>query len=146
MIGNRRQFLFGSAGFIVGSSLTAYLLRKRRRKSRPVKPQLATNVDDWVLTPEDLNALGYDSGVPRDTSMKILDGTDFMGGGDFEAKRVQNAAECAAACEATDQCNAFTYAKVNHPLSEKKQMCWLKSEESPENVVRDAFYISGLKP
>ena len=53
--------------------------------------------------------------------------------------------ECLKKCTYEERYNSFTYAKLSHPLSNKRSTCWLKSGSAPEYVVSDIHYISGFK-
>lgn len=153
----RRELLIAGLGFGVGGALATttglgyyYVRRARRLANAPVRQVMRvpsdTSVENWVLTDDDRQVLEQSDGLPESQTLEILDNVDIPGSGDLRAEDVSSVSQCIAACEADDQCNAFTFARMSHPLAEKRHKCWLKSQKNPERRIIDVNYISGLKP
>jgi hypothetical protein len=147
---SRRNFLFGVVGFGLGGALATatglgvYYYRRSRRQV-PWIVRDSASLEEWVLTESDFNALAELDGVPGSEALQIMDNVDIPASGDFRAERVSSARECVAACEADEQCNAFTFARLSHPQEHKRHMCWLKENGKPDRLVDDVHYISGLR-
>ena len=153
----RRELLVAGVGFGVGGALAtatglgAYYVRRSRRLAKPSVRQVRRKpsdsaLDNWVLTDADRQTLVESDGLPQSQTLEILDNVDIPGAGDLRAEDVSSVSQCVAACEADDQCNAFTFARLSHPIDNKRHKCWLKSEKNPQRRVTDINYISGLKP
>jgi len=156
----RRGFLFGSIGFVAGGALATatglgayYYRRRQRRLNAGAAPAINWNngsaglgLDDWVLTEEDLDMLAELEAVPTSEKLELLDDVDIPGAGDYRSERVSGIDQCVSMCENDGECNAFTFARLSHPLEDKRHMCWLKRDRNPETLVSDIFYISGRRP
>lgn len=146
----RRNLLWGVAGVTIGGAVATgtglslwYFRRqqnaKKRRRRAPAKP-----TEGWMLTEADHQAIQASDAVVDSNALEILDEVDFVGG-DYAEMGVTGLQDCVAACEADTECGSFTYARSTHPLSNKRQMCWLKTD-IPETRVEDAWhYVSGIR-
>lgn len=148
----RRAFLFGFASFGVGAAAmmaTDFALNASAKERTVTPPQPRyfddTGVRDWVLTDGDFDVLATQDGLPRSSTLSLMDNADIPGGGDFREARMSNVTECVTACEEDEACNAFTYARLSHPRADKRNMCWLKSEGDAERAVDSIHYISGVR-
>lgn len=63
-------------------------------------------------------------------------------GGDLEADKVGSYDECAIKCLEDDACEKFIYAKIGHPLKNKRNMCWTKNGVVSRKI--DSNYTSGV--
>lgn len=150
----RRDFLFGTAGFVVGTvfvfgtAATMYQARKARRAAAASAGprRVQGGMDDWVLTDADRSEIAARNAMSESQSLELLDNIDIPGAGDMRSERVANVDECIASCEGDDSCNAFTFARMSHPNAGKRHMCWIKSDRNPERLVSDVHYISGRRP
>ena len=150
----RRGFLLGSIGFVAGGSLAtvtglgAYYYRRRNAGARLAinRNDLAASLDDWILTEEDMEILADLEAIPTSETLEILDDVDIPGAGDYRSERVSGIDQCVSMCEDDDNCDAFTFARLSHPLENKRHMCWLKGDRNPETLLSDIFYISGRRP
>ena len=84
------------------------------------------------------------TGESAQPTIVTLEGVDFMGGDIKHLKAPGGFAECAKACEETEGCFAYTFAKPDHPNTKKHNSCWLKKNKFRYN--RSAHYVSGIKP
>lgn len=145
---NRRDFLFMFTGCIFGGAIASttglgayYYLRKRRYLMR----EIDVGLDDWVLSDTDWEQLQSTNFFTQETNFEMLSDTDLPGAGDYKSRRLGSLAECAMFCEDDVDCSAFTYAKLSHPNKKKRNMCWLKKQKTPDNVIKSLHYVSGLK-
>ncbi len=148
---NRRDVLFGALGFAVGGALAAgtglgYMFYRRATlaKAKGRRTVVSDSLDDWVLTDADRTALAHSA--DQAGPLMMLNNVDLPGAGDIRSAQVTDVAECAALCEADANCNAFTFARPSHPKVEKRNKCWIKSDQTPPKKVVDIHYISGLRP
>ncbi|MEO0946080.1 MAG: PAN domain-containing protein [Pseudomonadota bacterium] len=151
---NRRELIIAALGLGIGGSLATgtglgyYYYRRSQRQVnvRQVRRKASDSaVDNWLLTDADHAALAERNDLPSSDAIQILENVDIPGAGDLRSERVANVSECVAACEADDQCNAFTFARISHPETEKRHMCWIKGQENPERQLMNIHYISGIK-
>ena len=144
---SRRRFLAALGGFVAGGALPTSAglgyYYGRRRRTRAVKVKL-TREDNWILTEADREAIAAGDKLVNSDMLEILDNIDIPGGGDYRSTRVSGLGDCVEACEADTQCKAFTFARSNHPLPRKRQMCWLKAE-TPNRTVSSISYVSGRR-
>lgn len=147
---NRRDFILGAVGVCVGGAVATatglgyYYVSKGDRK-KIVMPIIEDDLRSWVLTDDDFKVLEKFDTMPKASGIELLDNTDILGARDFEERRVASIQECLTACEKTIECNAFTYARLSHPIKDKRHMCWLKGDGNPERIIDDVHYISGIK-
>lgn len=149
---SRRDLLVGALGFGVGGVLATatglgYYFHRRAARSNAQRPTVpvSTGIDDWVLTEADRREAANRDDMPDNAVLDLLDNVDISGGGDIRDLRVNEVGECISACENDKQCNAFTFARLSHPITEKRHMCWIKSDRDPPTRILDVHYISGLR-
>ena len=82
--------------------------------------------------------------ISNSGALVTLDGVDFMGGDLKHLKTTGGPAQCAQACEKEAKCNAYTYAKPDHPKAKKHHSCWLK--KAGFKYKKSGHYVSGIKP
>lgn len=127
-----------AALFTTGTGLTVY----KFRKSAWATPEVRRVGDGgWVLLEEDRDRLGAADALIEAPGFELKPSIDFMGG-DITAIETNGLGECIEACGADNNCRAFTYAKSNHVLPEKRMKCWLK--DSVGEARSDISYVSGV--
>ena len=143
------DFPVGTVSFCIGGALTAatglgYYYLQQERQAVPSQVR-ESGGEEWVLTEADYQEMAVRNALPKSQTLELLDNVDIPGAGDLRAEKVSGISECVASCEADEDCNAFTFARMSHPLKDKRHMCWIKSERNPERLVSDFYYISGRK-
>ena len=93
----------------------------------------------WQITEDEKVGI---SEFIKNQKIVVKDSFDYIGG-DYRSVRVANAEECASLCAEEAECKKFTYAKPIHPISDKRNMCWLKSKGKRSQV--NDYYTSGYK-
>jgi hypothetical protein len=150
---SRRDLLMGLAGVAAGGAVTAAgglsyrAWRRANNKSLPpsAKHLQGSQLADWVLTDDDRAALAQAGQIVPSKSLTLHDNRDIPGGGDYRSTRVASLGDCVEACEADSKCNGFTFARLSHPLPEKRQMCWLKGDSKLPDMVASGDYVSGVR-
>ncbi len=155
---SRRDMIFGGSAFAVGGALasvtglSAYYIRRQLRGPYEGHPsnqvRALVSSDGWVLSDADRTELASSPDYSVDaidvTKFDVQRDVDFVGG-DVGAFRAAGPADCAKACEATEDCAQFTYARPDHEITTKRQMCWLKTAEVDETRTGERGYWSGVK-
>ena len=90
----------------------------------------------WLLTTTDKETL-----IARRQIRQIED-TDLPGG-DVANKVVADASACASWCLSESRCRSFTFAKPQHPVAARRNMCWIKGSNQLRAVASPS-YTSGV--
>lgn len=150
---SRRSILAGLGGFMVGGALATatglglYRYRQQNRARNTQRRIRSVRQDNWILTEADRAGIAEGDKLVSSDQLEILDNIDIPGSGDYSATRVTGLGDCVAACEADTDCEAFTFARSNHALPRKRQMCWLKGDAPDAEIfVSDKTYVSGRRP
>ena len=149
---NRRDFLFGTLGVALGGAVASttgmgvYYWRRAREGYVAFESARVPGIEQWILNQADHDDLARRTAAPESQHIEILDDVDIPGAGDFRDLQVSGVDDCLTACANDDQCNAFTFARLSHPVDHKRHMCWLKSERNPERLVASPHYVSGRRP
>lgn len=147
---SRRDVLFGLGGVLVGGAVAtaaglAYREYRRRRGSAGPPNYVRPPADDgWLINADERRAASSGDALVSSADLDIRDAVDIPGG-DYEAFHAGGLSECVSACEADENCRAFTYARSTHFAEDKRGMCWLKSGDTQPAVENAAAYVSGRR-